>query len=312
MENSKHFVAIGASCIDEYYESNKIPSLGDKVNCKYKFSIVGGMIGNAAAVYAGFGNKTYMIDFTNNKPINDLLIEDLIKYNVDPTYVVRDDKYSDAKCLIILTQGERIIYVVENNDHGKELTLDQVQLINKAEYIYTTIADMRRINNSKQLIKTAKLNGTKLVYDIEANSINILDEDIEYIKLADIIFVNQSGYDYFVSNLGSNFIEEFLKTMQLVIVTLGEKGSVIYSKDKVIRNSAFKVEIVDSTGAGDTFNAAFLYGLSKQWALEDIGRFASAAAAKAITKLGPRSGVTSEKEVREFIDLNIWYFNWTY
>lgn len=77
----------------------------------------------------------------------------------------------------------------------------------------------------------------------------------------------------------------------------------IYTPEgEVYQIPAYKVEPIDTTGAGDTFNASFVYGLSQGWDVQKAGKFANAAAGRAILGLGARSGVVGEAAVMNFIN----------
>ena len=63
----------------------------------------------------------------------------------------------------------------------------------------------------------------------------------------------------------------------------------------------FGVTEIDPTGVGDCFSAAFIAGLEAGWSLEKVGRFANAAGALAVTKLGPMEGAPTFQQVEKFI-----------
>ncbi len=63
----------------------------------------------------------------------------------------------------------------------------------------------------------------------------------------------------------------------------------------------YTVPVVDTTGAGDSFHAAFLCGLLSGWELGEILEFSNAAAALSIQTLGARPGLPSQDEVRSFL-----------
>ncbi len=71
-----------------------------------------------------------------------------------------------------------------------------------------------------------------------------------------------------------------------VALKIGSKGSYIATPEKQISVPPFRVRVVDTTGAGDVFDAGFVYGHLKDWNLEKIGRFANAAAALSTTGYG--------------------------
>jgi ribokinase len=86
-----------------------------------------------------------------------------------------------------------------------------------------------------------------------------------------------------------------------VIVTEGARGVAIRKDGKPMLIPGFQVPVVDTTGAGDTFNGALAVALSKGMSLEDACRFANAAAALSVTKLGAQGGMPTEEEVKRFL-----------
>jgi len=67
------------------------------------------------------------------------------------------------------------------------------------------------------------------------------------------------------------------------------------------RSRGFLVSCIDSTGAGDVFHGAFIYGLARQWAFETILDFANAAAALNCTAVGARAGIAPTERIFDLI-----------
>jgi ribokinase len=88
---------------------------------------------------------------------------------------------------------------------------------------------------------------------------------------------------------------------RVVVVTLGHKGSIILSREGLFHQPAFSIPVIDTTGAGDVFHGAFIYGLLRSWDLRHIMRFASAVAAIKCEKLGGRAGIPTLSQVEEFL-----------
>jgi ribokinase len=78
---------------------------------------------------------------------------------------------------------------------------------------------------------------------------------------------------------------------RVVGVTLGPKGYVALAGDRVIERPAYPVEAVDTTGCGDVFHGAFIYGLLQGWDIETNLDFAAWAAARVSLKLGGRTNI---------------------
>jgi sugar/nucleoside kinase (ribokinase family) len=88
---------------------------------------------------------------------------------------------------------------------------------------------------------------------------------------------------------------------EIVALKMGCLGSTIYTRGREIYIPAFRVEEVDPTGAGDTYDASFVVGLLRGWSLERIGVYANAAGALSVTRFGPMEGCPTLSEVEDLI-----------
>lgn len=88
----------------------------------------------------------------------------------------------------------------------------------------------------------------------------------------------------------------------IVVVTRGEHGSYTLTANFEFTTEAFPVSVVDTTGAGDVFHGAYLYGLLQEWDLERIAEFAGATAALKCTRLGGRAAIPRLPEVIRFLE----------
>jgi sugar/nucleoside kinase (ribokinase family) len=87
-----------------------------------------------------------------------------------------------------------------------------------------------------------------------------------------------------------------------VVVTLGPKGSVGMNEHGImIRQKAFSVRAKDTTGAGDVYHGAYLYGLLQGWDMPECMSFASTTAALKCTMIGAQTGIPDLQTVREFM-----------
>lgn len=299
--NEKYVVTIGPACYDEYYEAKEWPTEGNKCLVEYTGRMVGGMIANAACVFAGYGVKTYLLDVMRKSPVSEDLIKDLESYGIDTTLVMFNDTIPDAKCIIVRTPAERTIFVV--NDHKPNVVLNETQLniLRNAAFIYTTVYEFKRFKHPIELIHDLKSHGVKIVFDIEASTFS--PESMDIFKCADILFFNEYGFEKFKGNKTDEeyFQELFHNGTEIVTVTLGKNGSFTKTPYEEYRGNVIDFEVVDTTGAGDTFNSSFIYCLMQGKSIAYAADFANAAASLSVTKFGPRGGVNSVETVEKLL-----------
>lgn len=302
MKDRGYVVAIGANAIDEYYECENWPKLGNKAIVKFLEKKVGGMIPNAASIMASFGLKTYLLDTLGLDSNTDIILGELRKFNVDTEYIDIDKTIQNAKTLIMLSEMERTIFVVDNGRSTIEIDEKKMELLLNSEYVYTIISDMKKIEGHMQLIGRLKENGCKIVYDVESTSFS-MPEDEKYFLNAGILFFNEEGFEKFRN--GSSKEEAINKLLnagvKIIAITLGSNGCQLYTEDKTVKAPGIKVSVVDTTGAGDTFNGSFLYFYSLGWDLEKCAQYANAAAARSIMYFGPKSGITSLDNIEKML-----------
>jgi 2-dehydro-3-deoxygluconokinase len=100
--------------------------------------------------------------------------------------------------------------------------------------------------------------------------------------------------------------EELLNQgIQIVARKEGEKGCTIFTRDGKIHIDAFeKINVIDPTGCGDSYSAAFVYGILQGWSFEKIGLFANAVGSLTATRKGAMEGIESIEEVNLFLKKN--------
>ncbi|MBI5663674.1 MAG: sugar kinase [Nitrospirae bacterium] len=88
-------------------------------------------------------------------------------------------------------------------------------------------------------------------------------------------------------------------------ITLGDRGSVTIAGSEIFHTPAFRVDAVDTTGAGDVFHGGYIFGLLQKWDIKGVARFASAFAALKCRRPGGRAGIPTLRETEEFLSAHI-------
>jgi sugar/nucleoside kinase (ribokinase family) len=103
---------------------------------------------------------------------------------------------------------------------------------------------------------------------------------------ADIVFVNEKEAEEFTGLKEEEAAKELGKHCKIAIVKIGKEGSIIYHDERIIKIPSYLVKAVDTTGAGDSYAAGFLYGYCNNWHIEKAGRLGSLLASKVVAQKG--------------------------
>lgn len=297
----KYCVFIGDVALDEYYRSDYWPTIKDKALVDALPAVPGGMIANAACVSAALGMNVKFVSTLNRGAITRYLLDDLEKSGVDTSLVVYNDRLADSKTMIFLVGDEHTIFIPRLGIETVEITQEHLSILANADFIYTTPTEIAALRcgelKSEDIIDYCRKNGAKLVFDLDVDYIK--DGDEERFKRLDIAFFNEVGFDSYRGALDYRSAADRLLSygLELVVVTLAEKGCVVYTKDEALSSPAFAVAVVDVTGAGDTFCSSFLFALSLDKGIKFAAEFANTAASICVGKLGARAGAVSRDEV---------------
>lgn len=283
-----YIVSIGSVCIDEYFDCQSWPIEGDKTIVRPMEIKIGGMIANVASIIGKYGINSYLVD--NVSPQNrDMIFSDLESYNVDTSLINIDKDYVTPRAFIMHTGEDRTIFVVVNERKIK-LNHNQLKYIRNAKYIYSTISNIKEIENNKDIMKSIS-DSTKIVFDTESKTFDSFDKDRFYFDIADILIFNEFAFKKIKKEQRKeDIIKKVLSTKKdkIVIITKGKDGCELFTENNHFIEKGIKANIVDTTGAGDMFNATFLYCRFTGKDLKTSLKTANIEAAKSVERFGPK------------------------
>jgi adenosine kinase len=139
-------------------------------------------------------------------------------------------------------------------------------------------------------VKECHEKGIPYLYDPSQQIIRLKDEQLRRgVEWAQSLFVNEYEFELIQKHTGMT-VEQIRSAVEVLVVTMGEKGSKIYAKGKEYTIPVVTVEkIVDPTGVGDAFRGGFLMGLSLKADLQTCGQMGGVAAAYCLEQRGTQS-----------------------
>ncbi len=199
-------------------------------------------------------------------------------------------------CVVFITpDSERTLYtcLAATAEFG-EKHIDE-DIIARSEWLYIEGYKFSESHSTDAIFKAvefAKKHNTKIAVTFSDIFVTELFKDnlMKVVKDSDLVFCNESEALSFTGE--NNSRDAFDKLCQIgknVAVTYGAAGSVIKWDGKVYEIPAFSVVPVDTTGAGDSYAGAFLYGIIKKGDPVIAGRLASYISSQIVSQMGPRA-----------------------
>jgi len=301
----ENILVVGSANMDMVVRTDSFPRPGETLLGKKFQTFPGGKGANQAVGAAKLGAKTKFISKMGKDQFADELIENLKSCSVCVENILIDESESTGLAIILVNkEGENEIVVIS----GTNMKLTPEEIESKKELFSQSKILLLQLEIPVETIIKAK----ELALQ---NSMTVILNPAPACKLDDLIY---EGLDYLTPNeteleilsgKSVNSIDEVKlaahcmldKGVKNVIVTLGDKGSMLINKEKAQLFEPYKVEVVDTTAAGDAFNAGLAYSLSKDIAIEDAIRFSNAVAASAVTKMGAQSSMPELSEVKSLL-----------
>jgi len=285
-------LVIGSINMDLVTVAERFPSPGETLLGERFLSVHGGKGGNQAVAAARLGADVHMVGAVGDDDFAQPLCDALAAEGIDVEHVARIDDCSSGTASITVSGGENQIIVVP----GANAQLTPRHVMNAQDLISRADAVLVQMEIPLETVEAT----LRLAYDQDVpvilNPAPAQRLPTEWLQLARYITPNQHELAIL---LGADPSEDFRTLMRRspcpVVLTHGADGAWFREEGEPQHQQGFNVEAVDSTGAGDTFNAALAVFLHE--GLPIAVRKACAAAALSVTRLGARGGMPHPAEV---------------
>ena len=267
----------------------------------------GGSAANTIIAAARFGAPAFYSCKVANDDNGDFYLRDLEVAGVEHNWVTPREAGITGRCLVLISpDAERSM----NSFLGISESLSVAQLVPRAieasAYVYIEgylVTSPTGRAAAVQTRQTAEAAGVKTALSFsDPGMVEFFKDGLQEMlgnQGVDLLFCNEleattwSGSD----NLDDT-IDALKQVARSFAITRGALGAVIYDGETLIEIEAHEVQAVDSNGAGDMFAGAFLYALGAGHDHSQAGRFASLAAARIVSRFGPRLSASEHDEVR--------------
>lgn len=282
-------LGIGEVVIDKTILLSNYLKEGEKFESKASKVSVGGPVASALTVLSRLGADCTMIASLGNdkegRIIRKYLTSEKIKLFSFPAERTKSN-------LVIVNEENGSRTIIHGQKNADQITSLPEDFLNEAEVI---LFDRHEPAAFDFVVKN-KRNKTKLIID---PSCEVSEKTLRMIKRAEYPILPIESLDLISKN--TNLSEQLKKLYKLakkpVIITMGEKGSLVYDGRKAKLAPALKIKTVDTTGAGDVYRGAFAWGVLKNWSLYDCALFANVVGGLQCSRLGNGSAIPTKREI---------------
>ncbi len=279
---------------------------GEKLVSRETYYSYGGGAVNISVAMARLGIKAAPICNIGLEGTGSLIKEMLRKEKVNTSMVKRDRCYHTGLSIFILGSDNEHTGFLERgaNDH---LKLRKVSKLSRANWIYITSLTGDSAKLLPIIFDYAERKNLKICFNPGSDQLAEGFKNLEkYIRLTEILALNMDEAEKLaLSKTGKkyqkrrNLFAEIEKMgARISVVTDGAFGSYAIVDGKVYSQPACKTEVVDTTGAGDSFGSTFSYGIYKGFDIKQSLRMAAVNSASVVSKMGAQDGLLSYNGIK--------------
>lgn len=295
-------VGIGANVFDTLYNIPTYPTEDTKMRATSCKTAGGGPVATGLVAAQKLGEDTAYIGVLSDDNGGRFLKSDFEKYGVKTDLIeVKSGYRSFSSVLWLCADTASRTCVFDKGDLPPLVLTDQQRkAIRDAEIL---MVDGNEIPAAVEAAKIARDSGTKVLYDCGG-----LYEGVErLLALTDIMIPSE---EFALGHTGCATAEEAAKKMydlyspEIVVITQGKRGGIIYDGEKVTEYPIYPADVVDSNGSGDVFHGAFAAAVVKGFDYLKCCHFSSAVSAIKCTGIGARESVPNFESVKNYLKEN--------
>jgi sugar/nucleoside kinase (ribokinase family) len=291
-------VGVGIACVDLNATVTKIPRIDENVLILDQRLQLGGTVSTALAAMQRLGLKTKYMGMLGNDDYGRRVIEGMQAEGIDVGSVRMVDGESSPYSFVMVDSmsGKRSIAHFPGCEFMVPADCLDPDAVRSSSLLHVDIGT-QAVFAACEIARDARV-----PISVEAN--------VVYPGLDDLL----AGGNIFISSreIMESLIGEKDPTaaglkvraeydLDIVVVTCGAEGSLAVTSEGTVNAPGFNVQVVDTTGAGDVFHGAYLYGYVKHWPPERTLRFANAAAAIMCTTQSGWAGIPRLEDVEDFL-----------
>lgn len=301
MTNKPRIAVVGSLNMDLVLTMPRMPRIGETMQGDDIHYISGGKGANQAVGCARLGADVTMIGAVGNDGFGNQILTRMEQFGVSTDAIAVLPDVATGTATIMHTQGDNCIVIIPaaNGRNSADSVTSRRSDIAEADALIVQLEiPLPAVDAALRIAREA---GVPTVIN-PAPALPLSDEQI---GLGDYFTPNETEFEFYCGSPASTEDELFAQMRawgrrfpgQTLIVTRGKHGISCLAGEEIVTVPAPLVRVVDTTGAGDSFNAALCYGLAAGWNLEQTLPLAVKAASHSVTIFGAQDGMPSMSQL---------------
>ena len=286
-------IGFGALNVDRLYQVERIAKPGEESPIIGHEEHPGGSAANAVIGLSRLGHKVGYIGKVSNDEGGRLLLQSLINEGVDTSGVVKAKSGRSGVVIgFVDRRGERTLYVDPGVNDTLEFEEVDLEYAAGAEFLHVTSFAGERPFEAQRRLLESRIESRVSFDPGELYVRRGLQAMRPFLRRSYVVFPNENELRILTGEGTEEGAKALLKEgVETVAVKLGERGCFVTDGRESYFVPAYKVKVVDTTGAGDAFCAGFLHGLILGKDILECARLGNLVASKKLSKAGARTGL---------------------
>jgi len=282
MENPKlDVLGLGTCNTDFLMNVSRFSDADDEVDIEKLHISLGGSAANFTVEVSRLGLNAGIMARIGKDQYGEYILSEFKQENINTDRLVPIDEKTGMAFIAVEPEGERSIYTFMGANSKFKLENEDIAHIKRSEILHITGMYIEVVEEASRYANILSFNPGALLSSYG------LDNLEKILKRTDILFLNQKEITILTGMEHHAGALELVETgVTLVVVTMGNKGACVYNTSGQIHYPANKLNVLDTTGAGDSFAAGFIAAFHQKKSLNDCLKSGNESAANCVSKIG--------------------------
>jgi sugar/nucleoside kinase (ribokinase family) len=287
MKNPKlDVLGLGTCNTDFLMNVSRFPDADDEVDIEKLRISLGGSAANFTVGVSRLGLNAGIMARIGQDQYGEYILSEFKREKIDTNRLLPIDEKTGMAFIAVEPEGERSIYTYMGANSKFKLEKEDIAYIKNSEILHVTGMYIEVVIEASKHANILSFNPGALLSSYGLDALE------KILKKTDILFLNQKEVTILTDmDCNDGALELIENGVPLVVVTMGNKGAIVYTPSGQIQYPSHKLNVLDTTGAGDSFAAGFITAFYQKKGLNECLKAGNKSASSCVSKFGSLDGL---------------------